>query len=146
MPDPRSLCLRCGADKELALGRCAGCGHVPAREEGALSVLLSSRMLSPGELDEVQARLRRGEPLRPSRARLEEASALLLGGGGERRSLSRAEALGLLVVGVVLTPIVPAIYAWTWRDHPAARAAWAVAGVALGLDGLLWAGILNAAR
>lgn len=146
MPDPRSLCVRCGADKELPLGRCAACGHLPTRGEAALSVLVSSRMLAPAELDAVQARLRRGEPLRPSQERLEAAAALLAGNERQPRQLSAREAAGLAGLGVLLTPIVPLVYAWTWRGHPAARTAIGIAVGAAVVDGAAWAGVFSAAR
>lgn len=128
----RSVCVRCGGDKELPLGRCPECGHVPSLGERALSLLSSTRMLSEAELMEVQSRIRRGEPLRPSAARLQAAAVLLLDqGDGTRRVLSRAEEIGLLILSILLTPVPALAVAWTWRDTPAAGQALRVAGIAL---------------
>ncbi len=138
MNAPRSLCVRCGGDKELPLGRCPACGHLPAHDEAVLSVLVSSRVLGADELDEVQARLRRGEALRPAQARLEAASALLYGGAAPTRQLDRAELAGLLLLGTLFTPVVPLVVAWTWRGAPAARQALVVAAVTTGLCGAAW--------
>lgn len=131
----RSVCVRCGEDKELPLARCAGCGHVPTRGEAALAVLASTRMLEPPELDEVQRRIRRGEPLRPSAARLAAAAALLRGQPAEGpRTLTPGEEAGLTALCVLFTPIPALAAAWAWRDTPAARSALRVAGITFVVD------------
>ncbi|GDX79736.1 hypothetical protein LBMAG42_15470 [Deltaproteobacteria bacterium] len=128
----RSVCVRCGGDKELPLGRCPACGHVPSLGERALSLLSSTRMLSEAELLEVQSRIRRGEALRPSAARLHAAATLLLDeGDSARRTLTRAEEIGLLVLSILLTPLPAFAVAWTWRDTPAAGQALRVAVIGL---------------
>jgi len=134
----RSVCVRCGEDKELPLARCAGCGHVPTRGEAALAVLASTRMLEPTELDEVQRRIRRGEPLRPSAARLAAASALVRDQPASGpRTLTAAEEAGLTALCVLVTPIPALAAAWAWRDTPAARAALRVAAITLVVDAAL---------
>ena len=131
MADVRSVCVRCGGDKELPLGRCPGCGHLPEPGEAALSLLVSTRMLTEAELEAVQVRLRRGEPLRPSAPRLAEAAALLRGEvQPEPRNLGVAEELALVAVSVLVTPAPALAAAWAWRDEPAGRAALRVAAIA----------------
>ncbi len=120
----RSVCIRCGADKELPLGRCSGCAHLPSIGERALSLLASTRILSTLELDSVQSRIRLGEPLAPSAARLEAAGALLVGESGPSiRPLSRAQEIALLVLAILLTPLPVLAVAYAWRDTPVARPA-----------------------
>lgn len=128
----RSVCVRCGGDKELPLGRCPECGHVPTLGERALSLLSSTRMLTEAELLEVQSRIRRGESLRPSAARLQAAATLLLNEGDTwRRTLTRPEEIGLLILSILLTPLPALAVAWTWRDTPAASQALRSALIAL---------------
>lgn len=134
-PAVRSVCIRCGGDKELPLARCAACGHVPARGEAAISVLASTRVLPVSELDEVQRRIRRGEALRPSAARLAIAAGLLREGTNPAsRRLSLAEEGGLAALCVLLTPLPAVAAAWAWRDTPAAQQALRAGAVALVLN------------
>lgn len=127
----RSVCIRCGADKEFPLGRCSECGHLPSVGERALSLLASTRVLSPVDLASVQTRIRRGEPLAPSAARLQAAGALLVGEAGPPVGpLSRAQEISLLILGILLTPIPVLAVAWAWRDTPVARPALRVALIA----------------
>ena len=137
-PAVRSVCVRCGGDKELPLARCAECGHVPARAEAAISVLASTRVLPAAELDEVQRRIRRGEALRPSAARLATAVGLLREGGGPPpRRLSLAEEGGLAALSVFLTPLPAVAAAWAWRDTPAAQQALRAGAIGLVLNFVL---------
>jgi hypothetical protein len=87
-----SVCIRCGEEKELPLGRCAACGHLPHRGEAGLSLLASRRMLNERELAEVSARIRRGEPLRPG------------------------QLVGLAAITLCFSPLVPLAAAIAWRD------------------------------
>ncbi len=140
---PRSLCIRCGADKELPLGRCAQCAHVPDRGEAALSLLASTRMLSAEELDTVQGRLQRGEALRPSHARLRRARSLLIGGSEAAEPLSRRQLTALAALSIVLTPIPALLAAWAWRETGRSRPCLTIAAVAGTIDGSLWLLVLR---
>lgn len=111
-----SVCIRCGGPKELPLGRCAACGHLPHRGEAALSVLASRRMLGERELLEVQARIQRGEPLRPSAARLRAAEALLGGEGEDAPPLRAGQLLGLAGATLLFSPVLAFAGALAWRD------------------------------
>ena len=140
----RSVCVRCGAEKELPLGRCPGCAHVPHRGEAALSLLASSRMLAAAELDEVQRRIQRGEPLRPSAERLRAAEALVKGGEPEPPPMRPAELIGLGVASLLLSPLVPLAAAVAWRDTARGRQALVVAVASSALVAFAWAALLFA--
>ncbi len=132
----RSACLRCAGWKELPLGRCPACGHVPSASEAPLALLASTRMLSEADLAEVQRRLAQGTPLQPSAARLAAARAILRGESesSPARRFTSPE-LGLLAAGtILLTPLLPLAFAFTFRDAPAGRQALALALAGLLLD------------
>lgn len=125
MAELAAICARCGAEKDLALGRCPGCGHLPAGEERELAVVCSTRVLDAAALRAAQERIRRGEPVRPSaelRARAREA---LSGVPVRRTSLGARELAAITAGNLLLTPLVG--YAvWWWHRHdegPAARQA-----------------------
>lgn len=138
MSDFRSLCIRCGADKELPLGRCARCQHVPDRGEAALSLLASTRVLSAEDLETVRVRLERGEALRPSHARLRQARSLLFESGPQTDVMSRRQIVALLALSVVLTPIPALLAAWAWRESERSRTCLTIGGVAAIVDSALW--------
>lgn len=111
-----SVCIRCGEEKELPLGRCAACGHLPHRGEAGLSLLASRRMLNERELAEVSARIRRGEPLRPTASRLRAAEALVAGEAEEAPPLRPDQLVGLAAITLCFSPLVPLAAAIAWRD------------------------------
>lgn len=117
-----ALCTRCGAEKDLPLGRCPHCAHLPTGPERELAMLCSQRFFSAAELRDLQARIRRGDPLRPSAALLAQARALL-GARPALRVLSRQELLLLTVGNLLLTPLLGYATWYGWRDHPAGRQA-----------------------
>lgn len=140
-PPVRSACLRCAGWKELPLGRCPGCGHVPRASEAPLALLASTRMLSEADLDEVQRRLAQGTALQPSAARLAAARAILRG-ESDASSLRRFNhhELGLLALGtLLLTPLLALAFAFTYRDAPAGRQALALGAAGLLVDAALFA-------
>lgn len=124
-----AVCTRCAEPKELPLARCGRCGHVPIGEERELAVLLSTRVLSPEQLAEAAARLRRGEPLTPSATLRARARTLLHGDEAPKeRTLTLRELLALTAANLLLTPLLG--YA-VWlrlreRPGPAGRQALAV--------------------
>lgn len=111
-----SACIRCGEEKELPLGKCPVCGHLPHRGEAALSILASRRMLNERELAEVSARIRRGEPLRPSGHRLRAAEALVAGQAEDAPPLRPVQLVGLAALTLLFSPLVPLAAAIAWRD------------------------------
>lgn len=135
-----AVCVRCARDKELPLGRCAGCGWVPTGEDRVASVLLSTRVLSVPELTEAQVRLSRGEPFKPSAARLASARRVLL---GERSptpaSLTPLQMLGLGVGNLALTPALGLAVWFGLRDRPgpgARQALWLTLPISAALAAL----------
>ena len=95
-------------------------------------------MRSEAERATVQSRLERGESLRPSHARLQQARLLLIGGGDAVATMSRWERVRLLALSVFLTPIPALLAAWAWRETGRSRGCLAIAGVAAAVDGALW--------
>lgn len=120
-----AVCHTCGAAKDLALGRCAACGRLPVGGEREDAILCSRAFLDEDSLRNVQARLRRGEPLLPSAALRQEAREHLAGIREAPLTLSRKQLAALVAADVLLTPLIG--YA-VWfrlrtRGGPAARQA-----------------------
>ena len=119
MIGPAAICARCAADKDLPLGRCAGCGHLPAtaleREE---AVLASRRLLDEEDLRRVDERVRRGERLEPGPAARARARAVLHGDPDPGMSLTTVQIVGLLAANVLLTPLVGWAAWLRWRARP----------------------------
>lgn len=125
MPAPNSpaICHICGNNKDLALARCAQCGNVPSGTERELAMLCSTAVLDPEALGEVQERLRRGEPLRPSEGLRARARAILRGAPPPGPAWTRAQLTTLFFANVLLTPLLgyAAWYRLRTRGGPAAR-------------------------
>ncbi len=115
---------------------------MPTGPDREIAVLCSTAVLDEAALDEVQKRLRMGEPLRPSRALRTRAEAVLRGVPAARPPLTRRE-LGLLIVGnLLLTPLLG--YAAWFRlrtdGGPAGRQALYTTVACSALLGVLWLG------
>lgn len=125
MGELAAICARCGAEKDLALGRCPGCGHLPAGEDRELALVCSTRVLDADALRGAQARIRRGEPVRPSAPLRARAREVLSGVTARRTALGPRELAAITLGNLLLTPLVG--YAvWWWHRHdegPAARQA-----------------------
>ena len=136
---PQAVCIQCGGEKELALGRCASCGLVPTGPQRALSVIASTRMLAEPDLQEVQRRIAAGEPFRPGRARVEEAGRVLAGAARvEPFNFDRNLALLLVAGNVLLTPALGFAVWFGLRHRPglgARQALWLTIPVSLALFG-----------
>lgn len=134
-----AVCVACGEPKDLALARCAACGLVPAGEDRARSVLASTRMLDAAQLAEVQRRIRSGEPFRPAPARLEAARGVLAGAmAAEPRTLSRNEAVALVLGNLLLTPALGLAVWFGLRGRPglaARQALWLTVPISGALGG-----------
>lgn len=129
-----AICTSCGAEKDLPLGRCGACRHLPVGEERELAVLASRRVLGDAELAEVAARLRRGERLQPSSEARARARAILFGVPADPVALSPAQRGGLLAANVVLTPALGLAVWFRLRRSPgpgARQALWVTVPVAL---------------
>lgn len=135
-PEPRAVCAACGAEKDVALGRCAACGVVPQGPDREVALLLSSRFLEDDELDRVRDRIRRGERPLPSPARRAQARALLVGERVPEARLDRRALLALVAGNVLVTPLLGWALWLRWRSRPgpgARQAWWATAPVSAAL-------------
>jgi hypothetical protein len=99
-------------------------------------------MLADAELDEVQARIRRGETLRPSEARLRAAEALLTGKGEALEPLRGGALLALVIAGLTFTPILPLAAFLAWRDTARARQALLAAALSGALLAVAWTALV----
>lgn len=136
MPDVAAVCIRCGARKDLPLGRCPACRHLPEAAERELSVLASARVLGPAELAEVEARIRRGERLNPSAAVRAKARAVLAGAAEAPAALAPGQMAALLAANVLLTPLLGLAVWFRWRTRPgpgAKQALWVTIPVSVAL-------------
>jgi hypothetical protein len=125
LADLVAICFACGAEKDLPLARCPACARVPEGEERELSIVCSTRMLSADQLGEVQARIRRGEPLQPSAQRLARARELLSGVVPVAQRLTGRQLLGLTLANLLFTPLIgyAVWFRYRTRAGPAARQA-----------------------
>lgn len=141
MLEPTAICACCGAEKDLPLGRCPGCGHLPAGEEREVALVCSTRVLDVAALRTAQERIRRGEPVRPTAALRGRAREILSGVPIARTRLSAGQLLALATVNLVLTPLVG--YAvWWWRRHDQGPAGKQALVVTIPCSILLFGGIL----
>lgn len=144
-PGVGAVCTRCGAAKDLPLARCGGCGASPAGDDAVLAVLASRRVLDAEGLAAAAARIRAGEPLRPSARLLDRAREILAGRGPGPEAappprLARREVALLVVGNVLLTPVLGMAAWWRLRERPgpaARQALWATVPVVL-LGAALW--------
>lgn len=137
-----AVCTSCGAYKDLALGRCPACGHLPDAAEREVAVACSSRFLTAAELAAVQARVRRGERLDPSPARRAAARAVLAGRAEPEVALDRRRWMLLALGNLLVTPLLGwALWLrWWGRPGPGARQAlWATVPASL-LLAAAWVG------
>lgn len=117
----RAVCVRCGASRTEFRDICPGCGYRPEGEGVLIAWLLSDGNLDEAGLDAVAARVKAGEPPRPTSRMLDRARRALGGDLESDPGLGSTERIGLLVVSMLLTPL-PALTmaAWWWRDRPRA--------------------------
>lgn len=112
-----ALCHACGADKDLALARCASCGVLPEGDARAYAILCSTRMLDPAALEDVRRRLRSGERLQPSEAMLARAHALLRGETPDALELRPRQVAGLALASLFVTPMLAWLAWFRWRSR-----------------------------
>jgi hypothetical protein len=100
-------------------------------------------MLTEPELEQVRVRIQRGEQLKPTAARMEQARALLAGAPTvPSRNLKPLERGALVAISILLTPLCALAVAWTYRDAPAGKQAAIIAVFALIFDLMLVASAL----
>lgn len=153
MSVPAALCIRCAADKDLALGRCGACGYLPGVESGieddrVVSLCASQRILSPEALLAARERMLRGEPLAPGAALRARAHTMLRGAPDEEPALSAGRLLALGAVSLVVSPLLAwaAWFRWRARGGPAGAQAFRVALWTSAASLGAWVAYLSAAR
>ena len=134
-----AICARCGAPKDVAVGRCAGCGFVPVGEDRVVAVLCSRKVLGEKELLEVQSRILRGEPLRPSGVVLDRARVVL--GAGSEAGFTRSQLWWLLVGNLLITPLLGLAVWFRARGELQGRQALSVTIPVMLFLGLLFVGM-----
>ncbi len=118
MADLVALCTACGAPKDLPLGRCGACAHLPLGGERELAVICSARMLDPAALAEVQIRIRRGEAVRPTAERRARARELLSGAPPASVRFSGAQIVQLACANLLFTPLLGYAVWFRYRTRP----------------------------
>lgn len=121
-----AVCARCGEEKDLPLGRCPGCAHVPAApDERELAIVCSTRILDEAALRGAQERIRRGEPVRPTDALRAQARAVLTGHAPTLARFTPKQIAALVLGNVLLTPMLGYAVWFRYRTMagPAARQA-----------------------
>lgn len=113
-----AICHRCGAEKDLPLGRCAGCGVLPSGSEREDALLCSSLFLDDAALTTLQARIRRGEPLQPSPALRLAARERLTTTPAEPAALTVRQQLLLGAANIVFTPLLGWAVWFRYRSRP----------------------------
>lgn len=101
-----AICIQCGAEKDLALGRCGACGRLPSGPDRELALLASARVLGQDELVAVQERIRRGARLNPSAESRRKARAILAGAPDVAVSLTTSQIALLVLANIALTPLL----------------------------------------
>jgi hypothetical protein len=117
----RAVCVKCAGERSSFEQVCPSCGHRPDGEGLLVAWLLSSANLGDAELNHAQARIRKGEPLRPSARMLEKARLALGQHFSTDEGLTMQQRLGLLATSLLLTPLVGwVLFAWWWSARPRA--------------------------
>ena len=122
----RAICVHCGFERTRVESACPACGHRPYGEGLVVAWLLSSEHLDDDELDEVQTRVRHGEPVHPSRRLLMAARRGLGMHLSTDPGLTWSEGAGILAANVLLTPLGGWVLALWWagaRPRAALQAA-----------------------
>jgi hypothetical protein len=139
-----AVCTRCGAGRDNFEQVCPHCGHRAEGEGLLIAWLLSDQHLDEAGLENVGARIRAGEVIRPSSQRLERAREALGQVYSSDPGLTVKERLGLLAVSLVLTPLVGLCCWLAWRST---RPRASIQALALSLPAsilflLLWPGVM----
>ncbi|MCA9494028.1 MAG: hypothetical protein KC621_29070 [Myxococcales bacterium] len=124
----RSVCVRCGGERERHDQVCPSCGHRPDGDGLFVAWLLSTENLSEAELDGVRDRIRSGEVIRPTERMLARARRALGADFASDAGLDTRQRMLVLATSLLLTPLPGLIVGvWWWNDHPrAARQALAL--------------------
>lgn len=139
----RALCVKCGGERTRFDQICPACGHRPDGEGMLIAWLLSSENLTDAQLRQTQARLRKGEHIKPSAKMLEKARRALGQHFTTDEGLTNPQRMGLLATSLFLTPLVGwVLFAWWWDQKPRAALqalALSLPATVLFTGGVLWA-------
>lgn len=117
----KGICVRCGFTKPDHAAVCPDCGHRPDGEGLLVAWLLSAHNLDEVGLAATAARIRAGEPIRPSRRMLRKARRALGRQIATDPGLTLGELVGVLLADVVFTSLVGwTCVAWWWDRRPRA--------------------------
>lgn len=117
----RAVCVRCGGDRVDYSQVCPACGHRPAGDGLLVAWLLSDANLGRAALDAAAARIRAGEPIRPTPNMLAKARRALGQDLSSDPGLSVGQRALIASCSLVLTPLVGWTCWWWWReDRPRA--------------------------
>jgi hypothetical protein len=122
----RAVCGRCGVERPDFRAICPGCGHRPDGEGVLVAWLLSSRYLSPAQLDAAADRIRAGELIQPSERMLAAARRALGRDFSTDPGLSGRDRFAVLATSLLLTPLVGWTLWWWWREERPRAAAQAL--------------------
>jgi hypothetical protein len=117
-----AVCVRCGAARGDYAQICPSCGLQPEGDGLLVAWLLSAHHLDEARLRQAQERIRAGEVIRPSEARLAVARRALRTDFASDPGLGAGERLALLATSVLLTPL-PGWVLWAWWRRSRPRAA-----------------------
>jgi len=139
----RALCVKCGGERTRFDQICPACGHRPDGEGLLVAWLLSDNHLTDKQLAQTQARLRKGESIRPSAKMLDKARRALGQHFTTDEGLDNRQRMGLLATSLFLTPLVGwVLFAWWWESKPRAALqalALSLPATVLFTGGVLWA-------
>ena len=118
MVERAAICHACGAEKDLALGRCGACGVLPSGAEREDALLCSRAFLTPEQLTDAQARIRRGARIQPSADLRRAARDRLTHPDVPAVTLSARELVLLVLGNVLLTPLLGYAVWYRLRSAP----------------------------
>lgn len=117
----RAVCARCGASRTDFREVCPACGYRSEGDGVLVAWLLSSAHFDDKQLDAASARIKSGEPLRPTEAMFDRARKALGEDLSTDAGLSTPQRVGLLVVSLLVTPLPAWVMAiWWWQSRPRA--------------------------
>lgn len=112
-----AVCVRCGFDKPSFDAVCPDCGHRPEGDGLLVAWLISSQNLDEPSMLATAARIRSGEPIRPSKRMLAKARRALGRKVATDPGLSARDFLLLLVGDVAFSPLIGWICMVWWRNE-----------------------------
>lgn len=117
----KAVCVQCGDPKSSWEQVCPGCGGRPEGDGLLVAWIASEHNLTASQLQSVSARIRAGEPFRPSKRMFGRARAALGQNLASDTGLSWRQRGGLLATSLLFTPLVGwTCFFWWRRERPRA--------------------------